>query len=359
MRTPFRILALIVGGLSGATQAIELNLAELLVDSTTVPVGSGQALDLVTEDGTVYELRASLPAAAWSAGHHALHIRARDAAGHVSSLVSQTLRASGGDPGSRRVDAGEFWFGNMPPAPGAGQPMTIVWQDDTGGYVEAVASPPAAPLSAGHHTLGMRLRDTHQQWSPEAAQALHRTDAVAPGLLPELVSGWAVFLGATETGFPLTLDNDLSPRVAAFATASVPLSSLPANQPLWLLGRFTDSSNGIGERPLAGFNGLDRDGDGLGDLQELVIGTDPDNPDTDGDGLTDGQELDIGTDPVNPDTDGDGLTDGEELDIGTDPTNPDTDGDGVSDGQEIKDGTDPTDPGSVGPDILFQNGFEA
>src|SRR5690606_2932203 len=36
---------------------------------------------------------------------------------------------------------------------------------------------------------------------------------------------------------------------------------------------------------------VDRDGDGLTDVEEIRLGTDPGNPDTDGDGLLDGQEV--------------------------------------------------------------------
>jgi hypothetical protein len=112
-------------------------------------------------------------------------------------------------------------------------------------------------------------------------------------------------------------------------------------------------------------DGTDSDGDGLTDVEEAALGTDPNNPDTDedgisdydevyvwgsdplnldsdGDGLYDGGELIYGTSILNPDTDGDGLSDGDEVYIyGTDPTNPDTDGDGFSDGWEIENGTDP------------------
>ncbi|MFX0098563.1 MAG: PKD domain-containing protein [Candidatus Hodarchaeota archaeon] len=43
---------------------------------------------------------------------------------------------------------------------------------------------------------------------------------------------------------------------------------------------------------------LDSDGDGLTDIQEAEIGTDPHNPDSDGDGYPDSLELDEGTDPL-------------------------------------------------------------
>lgn len=48
----------------------------------------------------------------------------------------------------------------------------------------------------------------------------------------------------------------------------------------------------------------------------------------------------------NKDSDGDGLSDITEEELGTDPNNPDTDGDGNLDGQEILDETNPLDKGS-------------
>jgi hypothetical protein len=68
--------------------------------------------------------------------------------------------------------------------------------------------------------------------------------------------------------------------------------------------------------------GLDSDGDGVPDHEELERGTDPNNPDTDGDGLDDGEERRYGTDPREPDSDGDGLNDGEEVDLGLNPSMP-------------------------------------
>ncbi|MBL8788063.1 MAG: tandem-95 repeat protein, partial [Deltaproteobacteria bacterium] len=79
----------------------------------------------------------------------------------------------------------------------------------------------------------------------------------------------------------------------------------------------------------------DSDGDGLPDLDEDDIGTDPFDPDTDDDGLWDGDEIDNETDPLDADTDDDGISDGDEYEGTTDPTNPDTDGDGIQDGTEL------------------------
>lgn len=90
----------------------------------------------------------------------------------------------------------------------------------------------------------------------------------------------------------------------------------------------------------------DRDGDGLVDTQEAILGTDPGNPDTDGDGLRDGDEVLIySTDPRSADSDNDLLRDGDEVNIyKTNPRLADTDGDGMSDGLEVAQGTDPLVP---------------
>ena len=87
----------------------------------------------------------------------------------------------------------------------------------------------------------------------------------------------------------------------------------------------------------------DSDGDGLTDLEEDELGTDPESDDSDGDGLSDGDEVALGSDPLVPDTDGDGLTDGEEAELGSDPTSTDSDGDTYLDPWEVAEGTDPAD----------------
>jgi formylglycine-generating enzyme required for sulfatase activity len=90
--------------------------------------------------------------------------------------------------------------------------------------------------------------------------------------------------------------------------------------------------------------GMDTDGDGLSDADELEHGTDPESADTDGDGLPDGTEInDIGSDPLNTDTDEDDLSDAEEVnDKGTNPLSADSDEDSLSDSDEVNDkGTNP------------------
>ncbi len=67
---------------------------------------------------------------------------------------------------------------------------------------------------------------------------------------------------------------------------------------------------------------IDTDGDGIIDVEEAALGTDPNNADSDGDGLTDGDERTRTTDPLRADSDGDGLIDGLELTLGVDPLDP-------------------------------------
>jgi hypothetical protein len=102
---------------------------------------------------------------------------------------------------------------------------------------------------------------------------------------------------------------------------------------------------------------VDSDGDGLRDIQETRIGTDPAKADTDDDGMPDGWEVRYALNPTDPsdaplDADGDGLTNLQEYLNHTDPTNPDTDGDGFSDGDEVAAGTDPLDPNSYPKALL-------
>ena len=120
------------------------------------------------------------------------------------------------------------------------------------------------------------------------------------------------------------------------------------------------NNNGVPGDPDQGADG-DPDNDGLTNLEELGLHTDPQKDDTDDDGISDGAETntgtfvnasDTGTDPRDADTDGDDLSDGVETgtgtfvstsDTGTDPLDADSDGDGFDDGFEINNLSDPTD----------------
>jgi YD repeat-containing protein len=97
----------------------------------------------------------------------------------------------------------------------------------------------------------------------------------------------------------------------------------------------------------------DYDGDGLDNLLEMRLGSDPHNADTDGDGISDGDEYYIyGTSPVLADTDGDGMPDAWEIANGLNPlvndAGEDPDLDGVSNIEEYLHGLDPHNPSTHG-----------
>jgi hypothetical protein len=94
---------------------------------------------------------------------------------------------------------------------------------------------------------------------------------------------------------------------------------------------------------------VDSDKDGLDDVREKEIGSDPQKIDSDNDGLNDGDEVIVyKTSPLVADTDADGLSDGDEVLIWrSDSLNPDTDGDSYKDGDEVRNGYSPTGPGKL------------
>lgn len=85
--------------------------------------------------------------------------------------------------------------------------------------------------------------------------------------------------------------------------------------------------------------------------------------DTDCDGMADAWETAYGLDPLSAqdalaDKDGDGLPNLQEFALGTDPTKADTDGDGVPDGEEVANGTDPLTPPNRKPVLVASGATE-
>ena len=93
----------------------------------------------------------------------------------------------------------------------------------------------------------------------------------------------------------------------------------------------------------------DNDNDGLNNLEEYKLKTNPKKADTDSDGLSDGREKELSSSPLLSDSDSDGLNDKEEIDAGTNPIKADSDDDGFSDLKEIEVGSNPIDSNSIPP----------
>jgi len=156
-------------------------------------------------------------------------------------------------------------------------------------------------------------------------------------------------------------DGDTGPDYPQFSPPPEPSKYIMSDGYELSLNPPTDPTNGDSDHDgiLDGLEGVlnpdsyhtnpmnpDTDGDGLGDLQEILLGTNPRNSDTDHDSVLDGDEYHkFHTNPLLSDSDFDGLTDGEELFFWhTNPLLRDSDGDGISDGLEVlKYDTDPLD----------------
>ncbi|MHA2249667.1 MAG: SBBP repeat-containing protein [Candidatus Kariarchaeaceae archaeon] len=85
---------------------------------------------------------------------------------------------------------------------------------------------------------------------------------------------------------------------------------------------------------------LDYDDDELTNLEEVLLSSNPLDPDTDNDGMEDGWETQNKLDPnksdATLDADHDGVENGFENSLNSNPNNPDSDGDGMNDGWEYQ-----------------------
>ena len=122
-------------------------------------------------------------------------------------------------------------------------------------------------------------------------------------------------------------------------------ASIPGDGTLWTWGKNDTGALGDGTRatnafpkPVPNFSlasnalwSADLDRDGILNLDEPALGTDPRKTDTNCDGIPDGAALRAGLSATNADMDGDGVSNCDEATMGTDPFVPDTDGDGVGD----------------------------
>lgn len=167
-----------------------------------------------------------------------------------------------------------------------------------------------------------------------------------------------IFRGVTDPSAVITHDR-LNRNAGVFAVQIVEDLDSDSDG----MGDFYETSNGLNKN--VNDSGGDADLDGLTNLEEHDLGTDPQNADSDGDGLGDQLELDtLQTNPFVEDTDGDGLGDGAEVNIhGTDPLDLDTDADGYQDGYEVNtlasnplNSDSPGGPNPAAIGIAFANG---
>lgn len=209
-----------------------------------------------------------------------------------------------------------------------------VLETDFEGTIEAPVTPTATP----------EVTDTPTPTATETPTATvtpEVTDMPTPTEVPTVTATPT----ATATPTPVI-------SVTPTNTATVTPTAMPTDYPEDIDWETDSDSDGLPD-DLEDYYGTDKndkdsDDDGVSDLYEIMLETDPLIPDDNGkadldsDGLTNAKESELGTNPLSKDSDSDDLSDGEEVNVyGTDPTEYDTDGDGIGDGEEISIGKNP------------------
>ncbi|MES2737306.1 MAG: DUF1800 family protein [Verrucomicrobiota bacterium] len=270
-------------------------------------------------------------------------------------------------PGSATALDNDFYFAGTYPAPIGTVASSEPWTN-----LERSLSPDN-PLTRFHFNLGanqatptLRLRFVfHHVWGgwTEPGYGAHELEVRLNGtvLKTEMVTASGTVVVEVDAGSftPVVGENILQvARIGGAADGWVQFDALRLEiHPTALvdaddddLPRWWEEDYGLSDA-LATDAAGNPDGDGLSNLQEFALKTDPRVADTDGDGLKDGREVELGSHPLRADTDGDTLSDGEEASASP-PTNPllaDTDNDGAPDAWEVRTGFNPALASSTPP----------
>lgn len=326
-------------------------------------------------------------------GAHTLDVRAKDLAGNVDATPatwSWTIDSGApdtlidtGPTGATADSTPTFTFHSTENG------STFECSVDSGAFA-ACATPftPATALAEGPHTFAVRAKDSVGNTDASPATASFTVDTTAPDTQitssppnnTQQTSGNLVFKSPDDANatFECSLDG------ATFASCDTPLklSSLSVGAHTFAV-RAVDAVGNADATPASvswTIKALDSDGDGLSDVDEIAIGTNPNDADSDDDGVPDGSEIspDQDTDgdglinALDPDSDNDGLFDGTELGLlcdnpatdlsrgmcrpdadhgatTTDPLKADTDGGGATDGSEDSNLNGALDAGETDP----------
>lgn len=224
----------------------------------------------------------------------------------------------------QRVMDGFAWDG--------GNPKTVT----VGGLIEGATYQIQLFASDDRGCCGGRT----QKWSDDPADGAGTETAVYTMSDSSYVLGTFVADGATQSFYARGVAQE-SNAVTAYVLR---LLAAPDADADGIPDAYEDARPNILNRNDPADAGENPDNDGLTNLREYQLGTDPEDADTDNDGLNDGPEVDQhGSSPLLADTDSDRLSDLAEVTIHlTDPDDPDSDDDNFSDYYEISTGSSPT-----------------
>ncbi|MBZ4419470.1 Ig-like domain-containing protein [Myxococcus sp. RHSTA-1-4] len=280
-----------------------------------------------------------------------------------------------------------------------GATVTVAVDGQTVGTVTAAADGSwsvavATPLADGAHTVTATATDAQGNTAMDTnAFTVDTQTSVAittPAEGAVLNTGTVTYTGTAEPGATVTVVVDGqtvgTTTAAADGTWSVTGATPLTNGSHSVTATTTDTAgNTATDTNTFTVAMTDSDGDGVDDITEIELGTDPLDADTDDDGVQDGADGLTDTDgdgtidAKDPDSDNDGILDGTELGVTlenapvgtntrspnfrpdddpsttTDPKRADTDGDGLNDGAEDADhngrvGATETDPNNADTD---------
>lgn len=211
-----------------------------------------------------------------------------------------------------------------------------------GGTSQSLTPEPLAVPSPAANPAGPRNPLTHlsqiEDWSAQKKSGGKRWMIITVAVVVILAIAAAVY-GFFFSGFSFLSTPNTNVDIPS--NTSEPTNSVNTN---------TSGNENANTAPL-GNEAIDKDGDGLTDIEEQTFGTNPLSNDSDSDVLTDRDELQVyKTNPLLADTDNDGLGDREEVFVWlTNPNNADSDGDTYQDGAEVASGYDPNGTGKLVP----------
>ncbi len=307
-------------------------------------------------------------------GPHSLAARAKDAAGNldatpaVHNWVVDTTAPDTTivtfEPDPTQDPTGDFTFSSNDPT------ATFQCSIDGGAFLPCPATFSTNALADGQHTILVRAKDAAGNVDATPASYTWIVDTTPPDTTIVMFepdptgdpTGDFGFSSNDPTAiFECSVDGAaFTPCPATFSTNAL------ADGQHTILVRAKDPAGNVDPTPASYTWTIlqDTDGDGLTDVQEVALGTNPNDADSDDDGVLDGAEPSFGVDSdgdglinaLDPDSDNDGLFDGTELGVAapsaatnvgagnfipdadpsttTDPLNPDTDGGTVKDGVE-------------------------